>query len=638
MRNFILSVLLGVASISASGLSGLANTPPTANAMTHTKTHSNPATSALPSRAWVESYPALLRYANIPVLVPAFGSMSQSYWLKFVSQGPSTGLPGTVVNMSQDGYAVTLTFTSLPPWSTQEPIFMGNRTAFSFAGVKATPSLASYAWLDLPANTNFNHLSGLPITLRTGVVGYLSYFRNITGNGGSDTTLTWKINNYVYQVSVPIAAGSGGRKSAIALGNDMTPLTIQGVQRVIAKPFAFTSIPNDSQSKPPAYNDTVKLRLDLSSLPKTLNETSPVVVGPIYPLYRAGVHKGVGRGFTWQYEMTPASRISTYPTYALSNVHVKGTAHAGGTVKVSGMVSPTPPAGTQFGITWSVHTGAGQVHTYPPTEPLPWWGTPNNVSFSPLSDTRVNGNHFTATLPIPLAIYDLGPGRSETNRWYVCKPGLYDPQLTVTSARSNQVTLPLHIVPGAQPILPTDQAGPYLATGHNLPPVAAYNLAYYLMGSGTQSTSVPFFLPAWASGATDPYSMLHAFPLSSIQNIPGGYAAIQFQVSVNDRGGPSPKPWPADLSQAALTVFGVRGTANPYAAHIAHVKSYPVTIGKLLGRVYALPTGTLVMLTIDQTQYGVFAANPATASDTIDMARSLTEINGTSSTDPANAG
>lgn len=230
-----------------------------------------PSTLGLPSRTWVESYPALLRYASIPVLVPAKGSMTRIN--RLASPSTSDTLSGTVVDASRDGYQVTLAYPSLPPWSTQEPKFMGNQTTFSFAGAKATSNLATWMWLGLAPNTDFNHLPGLPVPLFNGTTGYLTYFRNITGNGGSSTTLTWKTGAYVYQVSVPIAAGSGGRTAALAMARNMTPLTTRGVQAVIAQPFHALAV-NQGQ-KSPAYRDTVKLALDLSSLPKSLNETLP---------------------------------------------------------------------------------------------------------------------------------------------------------------------------------------------------------------------------------------------------------------------------------------------------------------------------------------------------------------------------
>ena len=587
-----------------------------------------------PSRTWVESYPALLRYSGIPVLVPAAGSMTRINTLTSNPGIPST-LSGTVVDASRDGYQVTLAFASLPPWSTQEPKFLGNRTAFSFSGAKAAPSSATWLWLGLAPDTNFDHLPGLPVALSDGATGYLTYLRNITGNGGSITTLTWKTGAFLYQVSVPIAAGSGGRTAALTLARNMTPLTVHGVQDVIAKPFHVLGASGGQKS--PAYRDTVKLSLDLSSLPKSLDETLPVADGSIYPRYESGVHKGTGRGYRWQYRMTPTQTPTSIPTYTLSGVRVSGQAHAGGTVQVSGVISPKPPTGLQLGITWPYRSGPGQVHTFPPTQPLPWWGTPDNVSFDSLSNVHTTGNHFTASLPIPLALYDQGLGATQTNRWRILKPGVYHPQLMATSGQGSAVTLSLRILPGTKPVLPGYQAGPYLSGGHGLPPVAANNLAYYGLGSGTQPTSVPLLLPAWVPGATDPYSISFQFPLTSVQAITGGYAAIQFQEGINERGGPSPKPWPADLSQATLAVYGVQGAPSPYADQIAHMSGRLVAIGPYSGRVYSLPSGTLVTATIDGTHYGVFAAHPATASDTLATARSLTELNAGSPTDAANA-
>ncbi|MCY0869516.1 MAG: hypothetical protein OWT27_02880, partial [Firmicutes bacterium] len=164
--------------------------------------------SPLPSRTWVESYPALLHYADVPVLVPALGTMAKIH--SFLA------LAGTEVNANRDGYQATLApIASLPPWTTQQPIIPGAQTSFTFAGARATPNLDTDLYLGLPANADFDDLPGLPISLAHGVTGYLTYFRNITGNGGSSTTLTWKAGGYLYQVSVPIAAGTDGRQAAI---------------------------------------------------------------------------------------------------------------------------------------------------------------------------------------------------------------------------------------------------------------------------------------------------------------------------------------------------------------------------------------------------------------------------------------
>lgn len=596
--------------------------------------HATPTASPQPSRTWVESYPALLRYADIPVLVPVLGSMSRLD--RVASEGPSAhgDLLGTVVNVSRDGYEVTLATTSLPPWTTQQPLFMGNRTKFYFAGAKAAPSLATSLWLNLPANVDFNHLPGLPVTLANRVRGYLTYFRNITGNGGSSTTLTWRTRSYVYQVSVPIAAGSGGRSAAVALADSMKPLTVQGVRKIIERPFS--AIATSDVRKLVTYRDAVTLHLALSSLPQRLDETMPIIESPTAPPYVTGVYHGVGRGYVWRSQMTPVSPLSL-PSYTLSHVRISGTAHPGGAVQISGTIMPAPPADVQLAISWPTHGSDGQIHTYPPAEPLPWWGTPNNESFYPLTNVHVHGQHFWVTAPVPPALYDQGIGPSAINRWLVLTPGLYHPQLLVDSGQSNSVALSIHLLSGDIPIVPSFQSGPYLPTGDRLPPVAANNLAYYGMGDATEETSVPLLLPAWAPRTTDPYTIFHQFPLTIMQNIPRGYAAIQFQQGINERAGPAPEPWPQDLSHADLTVFGVHGASSPYAAQITDNPGRSVQIGTLQGTVYALPSGTLVTVLIAGTTYGVFAAHPATAADTVATARSLTEINAPAHASPGNA-
>jgi len=592
-----------------------------------------PTSSPQPSRKWVESYPALLRYADMPVLVPGLGSMSRLD--RVTSVGPSSqgDLLGAVVNVSRDGYEVTLTTTSLPPWTTQQPLFMGNRTKFYFAGAKAAPSLATSLWLNLPANVDFNHLPGLPVTLAKGVRGYLTYFRNITGNGGSSTTLTWRTRSYVYQVSVPIAAGSGGRSAAVDLADSMKPLTVQGVRKMIERPFS--AIANSDVRKLVTYRDAVTLHLALSSLPQRLDETMPIIEGPTAPPYVNGIYHGVGRGYVWRSQMTPVSPLSH--SYTLSHVHVSGTAHPAGAVQISGTIMPAPPADVQLAINWPMHGSQGQIHTYPPAKPLPWWGTPNNESFYPLTNVHVHGQHFWVTAPVPPALYDQGIGPSPINRWLVLTQGLYHHQLLADGCQLTSADLSLHRVSLAPPHLPRFQSGPYLPTGDRLPPVAANNLAYYGMGDGTEETSVPLLLPAWAPGTTDPYTIFHQYPLTTMQNIPRGYVAIQFQQGINDRSGPAPKPLPQDLSQADLTVFGVHGAPYPYAAQITDNPGRSIHIGTLQGTVYALPFGTLVTVLIAGTTYGVFAAHPATAADTVATARSLTEINTPAHASPGNA-
>lgn len=101
----------------------------------------------------------------------------------------------------------------------------------------------------------------------------------------------------------------------------------------------------------------------------------------------------------------------------------------------------------------------------------------------------------------------------------------------------------------------------------------------FIMADLILVTSVPLLLPAWVPGATDPYSVSHQFPLTSVQTIPGGYDAIQFHEGITEHGGPSPEPWPADLPQAALAVYGVQGAPSPYADQIAHVSGHFMAIG-----------------------------------------------------------
>ncbi|MCY0875356.1 MAG: hypothetical protein OWT28_03650 [Firmicutes bacterium] len=601
----------------------------TANAETSATTQN---VSPLPSRTWLESYPALLHYADMPLLVPAFGSMAEI--------GASLALAGTEVDVNRDGYQVTLgPVASLPPWTAQQPIVDEARTAFTFSGAKATPNLATSLYFELPANVDFDHLPGLPVPLQRGITGYLTYFRNITGNGGNSTTLTWKVGDYLYQVSVPIAAGTGGRQAALRLAQHMIPLTPGGVQTLIAKPFSAT-VTTMSQT-PVTYTDTVTLGLATSTLAKRLNETLPTTDGTIYPPYQAGVYHGVGRGFIWRAEMAKVKAPSTQQVYTLSAVHVSGPAHPGGTVEISGTISPAPPTGTQLAINWPMHgqDAAGMVHTYPANDPLPWWGTPYNESFYPLPSVHLQGTHFTATAPVPEALYDQGVGPSAVNRWRVLTPGLYHPQILMNTSPSNTVNMQVRLLPGTTPISPAYQQGPYLIQPGSLPPVAAYNLAYYGLGEGTDPTTVPLLLPAWATGALDPYNVMgdFHFPLTTLQNVPGGYAAIQFQGDINERGGPRPKPWPADLSQAALVVFGVKDAPDPYALELVHASAQAVSIGSLSGTMYELPSGTLVTVKIDGVLYGIFASHPATPADAMGMARSLTEINASAPTRPANA-
>lgn len=588
------------------------------------------AVAPLPSRTWVESYPALLHYANVPVLAPSFGSMAKI--------GSYLGLAGTEVDVSRDGYQVTLApIASLPPWITQQPIINGARTAFTFSGAKATPNLATNLYLGLPANADFNDLPGLPVSLASGVTGYLTYFRNITGNGGSSTTLTWRLGDDLYQVSVPIAAGEGGRQAALWLGQHMIPLTTGGVQTLIAKPFSTTV--TTGNRTPVTYTDTVTLQLAPATLPKRLDETLPIVDGNIYPPYQAGVFHGVGRGFIWRAEMTKVRVPSTQPVYKLSGVRVSSSVHPGGTVQISGTITPAPPNDSQLAMNWPMQGAVGSIRTYPPNDALPWWGTPYNESFYQLPSVQLQGTHFTAAVPIPEALYDQGVGPSAVNRWLVLTPGLYHPQILMNTAQSNTVSLSVHVLPGAKAIVPDDQQGPYLRQAGSLPPVAAYNLAYYGLGDFTDPTTVPLLLPAWATGALDPYNVMGSFhfPLTTLQNVPGGYAAIQFQGNINERSGPFPKPWPAELSQAALVVFGVKDAENPYALQVAHARAQTVAMGSLTGTMYALPSGTLVTIKIDGVLYGIFAAHPATAADAVAMARSLTEINASAKTSPANA-
>jgi len=586
--------------------------------------------SPLPSRTWVESYPALLYYANVPVLAPSFGSMAKI--------GSFLGLAGTQVDVNRDGYQVTLApVVSLPPWTTQQPIVNGARTAFSFSGAKATPSLATRLYLGLPANADVSDLPGLPVSLASGVTGYLTYFRNITGNGGSSTSLTWKLGDDLYQVSVPIQAGEGGRQAALWLGRHMIRLTPSGVQTLIAKPFSATL--TTGYQRPVTYTDTVTLQLAPATLPKRLNETLPNSDGDIYPPYQAGVFHGIGRGFIWRAEMTTGIAPSAQPVYKLSGLRVSGSVHPGGTVHISGTISPAPPNDTQLAINWPMQEAVGSIRTYPPNDALPWWGTPYNESFYPVPSLGLQGTHFNATVPIPEALYDQGVGPSAVNRWRVLTPGLYHPQIFMNTSQSNTVSLSVHVLPGANAILPAFQQGPYLLHSGSLPPVAAYNLAYYGLGEGTDATTVPLLLPAWAAGALDPYNVMGSFhfPLTTLQNVPGGYAAIQFQGHITERGGPFPKPWPADVSQAALMIFGVKDAENPYALQLAHARAQTVAMGSLTGMMYALPSGTLVTLKIDGVLYGIFAAHPATAADAVAMARSLTEINASAKTSPANA-
>lgn len=625
--------------LAAVALVGLATSPLLgANAAARPALQRDVHAAATPARTWVESYPALLRYAHMPVIVPQLGSMTSTTALRLATQGHTSQLLGTCVEVSRDGYRVQLSSPSLPPWPTEQPSpGAGSHTAFAFAGAKATGNFAAYDWLDLPADVDFAHLPGLPNALSGGRTGYVTYTRNLGGNGGSLTTITWLAGGYVYQVSVPIAAGSGGRTSAIALADHMVRLTAEGVRRAILRPFVVFA--QTGEQSPPAYRDTVRLLLDASSLPDVLATATPAVSNWPYPPFTNGVHKGIGRGYAWTYEMQPEPVATVAPAhYTLAHMRVIGATHAGGMVIISGTITPAPKSPIVLAVNWSLRSKSLTARTYPPDDALEWWGTPYNVAFYSLPHVHVKGNRVTASLPIPRAIYTQGAGASASNQWLIVNPGIYHPDIVVNNALSNQDPVRVDVLPGVEPVgTPTEQRGPYLASGHNLPPVAAWNLAYYGLGSYTAASSVPVLLPAWIPGSVDPYTLFLPYPRSYFETVPGGYAAIQDRPGTHATDANKSHTWPADLAQAALVVYGVRGHSAPYAAELQHLPAARVHIGDCQARAYNVSDGTLITLSRDGVQYGIFAAHPASAADTLDMARSLTEIDDSAPTDPANA-
>ena len=134
----IKNVIIGVSCVPLAGLLTISSAWP-AQAETSPGTSPSAAPTALtsfaidksPSKVWLQSYPSLLKYASVPVLVPASGSMPSSGPYGVPEHYFASGFPDTVVNVNQDGYQVILAGNSIPPWHSEQPYFLGNRTTFS---------------------------------------------------------------------------------------------------------------------------------------------------------------------------------------------------------------------------------------------------------------------------------------------------------------------------------------------------------------------------------------------------------------------------------------------------------------------------------------------------------------------------
>lgn len=595
------------------------------------------------SRVFVQSYALLTRYSKIPVLMPAAGSMPQTTGFNAPAAYFSSGLPSAVVNMAPGAYTVILAGSSLPPWKGNEPYFLGNRTTFAITGALAAPGGPLLAWFtggSVPASSSLSHLPGLPVALRSGVTGYLTGLRDIGGNGGSDTSVTWRLGPYLYQVTAPIMEGQGGRRAVLFMADHMALLTPSSLGGAVAKPFVFHPEYWVPPGKLYQYTELLTLTPDLARLPAIMNQGNPTAAQPpeASRLLTAGSGSGFGRGYAYRYQRTASVAAQNHPLKILVD-SVRGQVLPGSRVKVSGVMEPGPGGPIAMTVNWVLTGGGFNFHNYPLGQPNPYWDSPNNVDLSTLTNVTLNGTHFQGWLTVPRGIYD--PGQGETNRFAVFAPGPHAVQFSVSVGgnpyEQGTGTASLDIGRGEAPLRPAAATGPYVPPGpvaaQALPPLSSLGLARLGVEGGM--SVVPVLLPAWVPGRMAPVNpdiFVGVSPLTQWKTLPNGYAAIEFKAGVNERQGPKPAAWPRSAAQGQLVVYGVRG-APPFGRPAGR----SVRVGRYAGIESRVAGGTLVRVAIGGANYGVFLAEPATASDALATARSLTEVSGPLTFSPANA-
>lgn len=589
------------------------------------------------STSWVLSYPTLIRYTHMPVLMPS-ANLGTSEAAPLLT---SEGFPDTDVNIGPRGYQVSIIGTTLPPWTTDRPYSPGNKTTYTIAGCVAEPGPA-FEWLGIAPGQSLSVLPGLPISLRAGITGYVVYNDNLIGNGGSDTTVRWRVGSYLYAVSIPLAPDDGGLQDAVAAADHMVLVTSDALAQVTHRTWNFHVV--TSQSPYTTYDETVTLKANPQSLP-----AAPPVADASLPTSQpaaiTATHgSAVRRGFEVTWRRTQ-SASSDAPKTHLSIDKIVGAARPGGVVQVQGTITPAPHPGVRLFGVWDTAHGSYKFVTFAKNHMVPNFTDPQSDGYAALQHVKVSGTHFTASLAIPQALY--APTTNASNRWALVVPGTMAFTLAAYDNRSPFFTWETigHIKVSGAPVqsaaAPVD--GPYTVTQPTtlttFPPSVARALAQYGLGSDTVdavpgvtlSPPVPELLPAWVPPQCAPFPYVTGtMPYTAEQSIPGGYIAVEYRPSVNVSkvsGGvqaslpTTPSGWATWLKQTQLLVYGTSGPdIGP------ETNGQPINLGHLHGMIYTLQSGTWVRFTWDGTHYGVYLAGPVNRTDAILTARSMTEL------------
>ena len=590
-------------------------------------------TNAPVSLSWLTSYPMLLKYSGIPVLVPARGVQSRVYPLI------QSGLPNFYVQADATGYTVSFLNDTPPPWRSNEPYDGYSRLPpFSISGSVAQPGPAEL-WTGVAAGDSLNRLPGLPVSLAHHVTGYATYMRS-NGSMGNDTTVTWRSSAYIYSVAVPLSTGHGGRQEAITLADHMTRLTAAKAAALAHHAFTFDAY----TAQGTAYRETVTLHMNIASLPAKI---SP---GPNTPRAsnipgRATTGQGTMRGFTYRFTRSAPVAPQTQVVRILITA-VQGRAVPGGAVTLTGYASPRLPAGIRIQVWWNWRAGHFAIHHY--STPSDALATPPGAQgYETLTHLRVSGARFTGLLRIPYGFH--APLGRDVHRYAILQPGVDKPELDLVNLPQGDLQMgmqpfTLRIAKGHMPWRPENAQGPYVVspTGSSvLPPPVADVLQSFGIGNDTQgpsqpgsaAPSFPLLLPAWApasvaqfagqapglapDGSTRSNEYWYAL-YPSAQHFPAG--------SVDHQALPA-------LAHAIIAVFGFEGP-GPYAGRWP--TGTPVHQGGWAGTATQTAGGTLVRFHLGGASYGVFVAAPASRADAIRTARSMTEALSGRAAAPAN--
>jgi hypothetical protein len=306
-----------------------------------------------PAPAFLLAEPELLARSGIPVRLPR-----QVPTTPFYTAALRHGFAAVDTAVGRHGYRVAFPFgqTRVPPW--HDPAvyrgFVPARTELRVAGADLTPGAAT-RYLGLPAGLDLRRLPGLAVPLGAARTGYLSFYNDWGGNGGSLTRLTWRQGAYLYQVAYPAPAGEGGRRAVLAMARGMVALRqIQGGS------FSFVLV--DRRPGRPTEQETVQL--------------SPVSLAAAqYPSLAPGARQGVGQGGGWRYRFR-LREISTAPVRRTILAQASGPALAGRWVTIRAAASARP----RRAATWALNGSPPDPGASRSTRPTNPWPTGTSLS------------------------------------------------------------------------------------------------------------------------------------------------------------------------------------------------------------------------------------------------------------------